>query len=204
MGIVFLVIQALIAIGTLAVAVIAIWGDWLRSKLLPLKLSIVPHNLRGIVTTFTDGPQVIYYYLKVANQSHWRAAENCRVMLCSIARRAPNGEFRDIPMSVPMQYVWSPARLTPPLVNVSKEWYIDFGRLTEGGPHFEPTLYWYPNNFQGYVRKDEAVRYCLQVLADGFVSERYHVFEVAWNGEWDDNLDNMAQNLTIREIRESV
>ncbi len=203
-SIVSLIIQALIAVGTLAVAIMAIWGDWVRSKVSPLKLIILPHNLRGTVTIFTDGPRVIYYHLKVANRCHWRPAENCRVMLCSISQRGPDGEFRQIPMPIPMQYVWSPAPVTPPLVSISKEGYIDFGQLTEGGTYFKPTLYWYPNNFQGYVHKGDAVRYCLQVIADGYISEQYNAFEVAWNGEWDDNLDNMAQNLTIREISENA
>jgi hypothetical protein len=43
-----------------------------------------------------------------------------------------------------------------------------------------------------------------QIVAEGYTSKRYHVFEVAWNGEWSDNLDEMSRNLTIQEITESV
>jgi hypothetical protein len=42
------VINGLVAIGTLAVAVAAIWGDWLRSFVAAPKLRLIPHNdLRG-------------------------------------------------------------------------------------------------------------------------------------------------------------
>jgi len=202
--IVSLIIQALIAIGTLTVAIIAIWGGWFRSKLSPLKLIIQPHNLRGVVTRFTDGPRVIYYHLKVINQRSWVSAKNCRVLLCSIYRRGPDQELMNVPMSVPLQFVWSPAPLTPSIISFSKEGFIDFGRLKENDTRFEPILYWYPNNFQGYVQKNESVRYCLEIVADGYTSEQYQVFEVAWNGKWTNNLDEMTQNLTIREITENA
>ena len=48
-----------IAIGTIAVAVIAIWGEQIRSWLVPPKLSLVAHNLRGDPNVLTaDGKPV--------------------------------------------------------------------------------------------------------------------------------------------------
>jgi|SRR3972149_11441899 len=196
-----LIIQALIAIGTLAVAIIAIWGDWIRSKL--LKLSIQSHNLRGIVTRFTNGPRVIYYHLKIINDRSWMSAKNCRILLRSIYRQGPNREFQPIQLPVPPQFVWSPAQVTPQLITLTRSEIIDFGRLTEGATQFEPVLYWYPNNFQGYIQQNEVVRYCLDIIAEGYTSNRYYVLEVAWNGKWCDNLDEMSQNLIIREIPEN-
>lgn len=198
-----LVIQAVIAIGTITVAVLAIWGQWIRSKLAPPKLSIQPHNLRGIVTRFTDGPRVIYYHLKVINHRSWVSAKNCRILLRSIYRQGPNRQFQPVPLPVPPQFVWSPAPVTPPLITLTRGEIIDFGRLTENATRFEPVLYWYPNNFQGYVEQNDVVRYCLEIVADGYTSKRYHVFEVAWNGEWSENLDEMAKNLIIREITQT-
>jgi hypothetical protein len=49
-----ILIDALVAVGTLMVAAAAIWGDWLRSRLAPAKLNIEPHNLRGEPTAFVD------------------------------------------------------------------------------------------------------------------------------------------------------
>jgi hypothetical protein len=195
-----LIIQALIAFGTVSVAVLAIWGPWIRSKLVPPKLTLVPHNLRGIVTRFTNGPRVIYYQLKVCNLRPWVPARNSRVLLRRIELRGPDQVFRPLPETVPPQFVWSPAPQTPPLLNITKEQFLDFARLTEGASHFEPVLYWYPNNFQGFVEKNQAVRYCLEVDADSFSQKEFKVFEIAWNGKWTDNLDEMRQNLTIREV----
>lgn len=195
-----IILNTFIAIGTVAVAVLAIWGDWIRSKLVPPKLSVQAHNIRGTVTKFTNGPRVIYYHLRVVNSRPWSVARNCRVILRGLYRRFPDQQFRPIPLPVPFQFVWAPAELTPPVIELSNQQILDFGRVVETNDKFEPTLYSYPNNFEGFVARDEAVRYAIEILADGYSAKQYQVFEVAWNGRWTDKLDQMEQNLVIREI----
>jgi hypothetical protein len=195
-----LLIQGLTAIGTIAVVIVAIWGDWIKYKLIPPKLTIEPHNLRGTVTRFTNGPRVIYYHLRVSNKRSWSIANNCKVVLRTIARRLPNGDFQRVPLAVEPSFVWAPAETTPPVIELSHDQTVDFGRVVEAGEQFEPVLNRYPNNFDGFVASGQAVRYSLEVVADGFKTNRLQVFEVAWNGQWSDNLDTMSHNLTIREV----
>lgn len=121
-----ILIDALVALGTLMVAAAAIWGDWLRSRLAPPKLIIEPHNLRGDPTVFGDSksPQatrVMFFHLKVVNQRPWLTINNCRVLLKGISRRGPDGGFYPVPMSIPIQFVWAPAEITPPVVTIIKE-----------------------------------------------------------------------------------
>ena len=195
-----LVIGGLTAIGTIAIACLAIWGNWVKFRLTPPKLRIEPHNLRGTLTRFTNGPRVIYYHLKATNSRPWSVARNCRVILRAIYRRLPNGEFQNVPLPVLPSFVWAPAEVTPPVIDLSHEQTLDFGRIVEGGNHFEPILYFFPNNFEGFVTPHNAIRYALEIVAEGFKSERFQVFEVAWDGAWSDNLDTMGNHLTVREI----
>ena len=62
------IIEGFTAFGTVAVAVLAIWGDWVRSILAPLKLTIIKHNFSGDQTTFTPPERppvrVMFYHLK--------------------------------------------------------------------------------------------------------------------------------------------
>ena len=58
----------------------------------------------------------------------------------------------------------------------------------------------FQNNFRSFVGKNEAVRYCLEIVSDNFFSKELEIFEVAWNGEWSDNPEEMAENLKITEI----
>jgi hypothetical protein len=114
-----------------------------------------------------------------------------------------NGDFKNLPLPVIPSFIWAPAELTPPVINLSHEQTLDFGRVIENDDKFSPVLNLYPNNFDGVVKKDECVRYSLEVVAEGFKTNRLQVFEVAWNGKWSDNLDTMSNNLTIKEIKEN-
>ncbi len=190
----------LVAIGTLMAVVVAIWGDLLRSKLAPPKLKFVLYDTRGTVTRFTQGEKVIYYHLKIANTRPWFLARNCQVRLVGISQRGPDNNFRPVPNPVPPTFVWSPAGFFPIATNISKEQIFDFGRVAEGGKEFEPVLHFYPNNFQGRIIASQAIRYTLEVVGDNVSNVAPLVLEVAWNGQWNDNLDVMALNLTIEEV----
>src|SRR5437667_1237760 len=97
-----LLARFLSATGTIFVAIVAIWGAWIRSKLVPAKLRLSIHNAKCAVTRFTqgvvegaafqyaNGPRVIFYHLKVSNSRRWSPAANCRVVLKEIYRRGPD------------------------------------------------------------------------------------------------------------------
>ncbi len=191
-----LAVRAFSAIGTVTVAVLAIWGDWIRTRLVPPKLGLSVHNARGTVIPSANGPRRIFYHLKVSNSRPWAPARNCRVLLKAVHRRGPDQQFHPAPLPVPMQFVWAPSGFTPPLVNIVSEQILDFGHLAEGAPRFIPSLYVLLSDFEGFVGSEQSVRFSLQIEADGYAARQYQVFEVAWS----DNLDEMAQHLRIREV----
>lgn len=195
-----LVVNIIVAFGTIAIAVLAIWGDKFRAWFAGPHLTMVPHNLRGSVVPLTNGPLSIFYHLRVVNRRRWTSATNCRVLLTNLWRRGPGGSFQELPLAVPLTFVWAPSEITPPYVTIRGEHIFDFGILRQGDDHFRPVLLSYTNNFQGFVHANEVVRFGLQIISDNFVSPRPQVFEVAWNGGWDDDLDRMALNLQIREV----
>lgn len=98
-----------------------------------------------------------------------------------------------------LSYIWSPAEWAQALQTVAYEEVLDFGRISEGD-FFRPTVYITSANFKGFVTKDEAVRFSLQIVADNYVSSNTQVFQVSWNGNWDNNANEMAKNLIISEI----
>ena len=196
-----LVIDGFVAFGTVAVAVLAIWGEWFRSILAPPKLTILPHTLEGDPTISSNGVRLMFYHLRVVNERRWLPARNCRVLLKSVSRRGPDGLFHPAAMAVPLQFVWAPAEITPPVITLVNEQILDFGFVPENTDRFAPSLYSYSNNFQGYVGPSEAVRFHLQIEATNFSSDRYQVFEVAWDGRWSHEPQIVAQHLRIREVK---
>ena len=198
------VFDGLVAFGTIAVAVLAIWGPWIRSILAPAKLKLILHTPRGNPTVgkLVDGKDIrlMYFHLKVVNQRPWLPAENCRVLLKSLTRRGPDGLFHPVSMAVPLQFVWAPSEITPPVITISKEQVLDFGRISEGENRFVPQLYSYSNNFQGFVGSNDVVRFHLEIDATNYSPSKYQVFEVAWDGQWNFESEQMAQHLRIREV----
>jgi len=100
-------------------------------------------------------------------------------------------------MPVPFQFVWAPAESTPPDVTITREQVLDLGYIQENGDRFIPRLYVTPNNFQGFIGANEAVRFQLQIEAVGFSSPIY-VVEVAWDGQWSYDPETMKRHLSIR------
>jgi hypothetical protein len=194
------VIQTIVAIGTLGVVFVAIWGEWLKSKFAAPRLSIEIADVRGVLGKGAADKKAIYYHMRVTNSRWWASARRCRVLLREVHRRGPDQQFHALPMPVPIQFHWAPRGYAPLEVDVSHEQTLDFGTITEHEERFAPALTVMLASFDGFVRANEAIRYSLQLCADGYKSECYHTFEVAWNGKWSPDLDEMSRNLVLRKI----
>ena len=204
-----LLIQGFIAFGTIAVVIIAIWGDWFRARFAAPKLRIeLIEPIGAFVPLSGSGKRTAFWVnAKVVNQRRWINPKNCRVLLRSLARRGPNNIFKQIPLTVPLQYMWAPSELSPPSVDIPHEHYFDFGSIVDSSTplpqNFRPMLYSYTNNFRGFLQAGESIRYSLQIQADNFASDKYQVFEVAWDGEWNSDFFRMREHLKVKEIKNS-
>jgi len=65
-----------------------------------------------------------------------------------------------------------------------------------------PSLYIVPNNFKGFVMKGEAVRLALSAYADNYASASALVLEIAWDGEWGEDVTEMRRHLVINQVQE--
>jgi len=186
-----LVFDAGTAIGTVAVAILAIWGEQVRARFAPPKVTLRLHTFRGIPAVLTipgvnmpsGGKRARYYHLKAVNVG-WLTVQNCRVLLTGIRRREADGTYTPTAFPVPFPFIWSGEEPGSEAVTITTERVFDFGRVIEGGDVFEPRLRAFPNTFDGVVRRGEAVRYELAVDASNYGSRTPHVFEVTWDGEY--------------------
>ncbi len=206
-------INALVAVGTLAVAIVAIFGDWVRAWLIPprLKLELRPASLtpQVSVSPSTGKPTRVamawYFGLDLVNLRTWRRATNCRVLLAAMYRVQENGALQRESMSVPLQYQWALPQVNPALLTISlRRHAMDFGVLAKAEDGncnpFTPCLYVTTFNFKATVSKDERAWYFLEVAADDMVAQQPQVFEVHWDGEWSDKADEIGKHLAIREV----
>jgi hypothetical protein len=193
------VINGLIALGTILVAIFAIWGDYYRARWYGPKLSIVPHNLRGEVGQLKSGRHPIYYHLKVTNARRTVPATHCIVRLKEVRRKSSTGNFENVSSAVPLEFTWAPEG-NDRYITLVNDHVFDFGRVIEGENRFSPCLTRSLFAFKGFVYANDVVQYGLEIVSDNFVSPHLQIFEVAWNGQWSDDLDAMADHLRIREV----
>jgi hypothetical protein len=194
-----LVIDGLVALGTLLVAATAIWGEWFRAKFVPAKLTLTgPIPEGGFPTTYQTGARAMFVEFKVINHGPL-SAKNCRVMLVGMSRRDASNNFQPVPMICPYQFTWSPMEFIPLIMTITREQQLDLGYVNENGQAFVPRLYYQHFNFRGLVGRNEAVRYEIQIEAENFTSPRY-VVEVAWDGRWSFVPDEMRRHLPIRFV----
>jgi len=177
-----LAIDGAIAVGTIAVAVLAIWGDKWRAWLVPPKVELQLHTPHGTPSTLTSGESALFYHLKAVNTSHL-TVEKCRVLLTGISKRVGDGSYPPTEFPVPFPFSWSGLEPAPEDATVTTIRVVDFGSVTDGSGIYWPRLRGGPNKFDGYVRKGESVRYTLTIDASNYRHPKAQVFEVNWSGE---------------------
>ena len=192
--------QAAAAIGTLIIVVLAIWGDWFRTRFAGPKLRTYLRSERGSLTTRTNGVKTVYYHLVVVNDRRWSPARNVTVKLTGIESKAADGSYRQEALTHKLQLRWGHAEFHEISPTIGDDDKCDLGFLDEGSGKFVPVLYITPNNFAGYVKKGESKRYTIDIAADNFHAKRPLVIVVSWDGTWTDDTERLMHHLVVQEV----
>lgn len=193
----------LTAAGTVAVAVLAIWGGWFRDHFAPVRVTF---SLRDTTASFThlsdqEKTRVAFWHIEVENRLRWNPPRNIRLLITALERRGPDGAFHPLALPVRVQLRWSPAEFHELSPTVVKHDTCDLGSIRHGALCFEPSLYARPNNFEGFVHAGEALRYTVSAYADNYVSFAPLVVEVAWDGAWGDDVVEMGRHLVVKQVK---
>jgi hypothetical protein len=187
--------------GTVAVAVMAIWGDWIRARIAGPRLTL---SLRagGYLTPRTNGTQTwnaIYYHLEVGNERPWSPARSVRVKVEGIAKRRPDGSY--FPENVlPLQLTWIfPELLQDRSPTIASPSICDLGYLDQRANRFLLATYEVPFAFAGSISGGEAMRVTLVASADNGES-RQVVVEISWDGAWVADIHQVQQHLVVKEV----
>src|SRR4051812_36416386 len=102
------IFEGLSAVSTSLAVIIAIFGDWLKQKVFPLKMKIVPENLSGIMGYTGNSVKTVYYHLKVVNRTSNILAKNCKVIIDEIHKMLPDGTWEKLHIVGNLHFKWSP------------------------------------------------------------------------------------------------
>jgi len=192
--------QVFTAVGTLGVAVLAIWGETIRARFAGPKLRFGFDDYDGHLTRYEDGRQTIYYHVKLRNERPWSQARNARVVCTGISKRASDGSFVPEGVPYPILLTWTPADFYGPLQTVVHESTCDLGFLDQGSAKFTLAHYFWPHDFPGTISANQAMRVRLIALADNFTSASTYVLEIHWDGVWSADPVEMRKHLVIKEV----
>ena len=185
------------AVGTVAVAILAIWGDWVRERLAGPKLLLSLHDPEGEPINVSDGTPSRYYHLKVCNGRRWALGRNVRVLLTKINKPAADGAFQGVAHSGPLQLTWQYPHFHPLFPTIGPDDICDLGDLQKGRC-FKLSLHFFPNNFQGVLKEPGKMRVEIIAAADNAESKPL-LIESAWDGQWSDDTNQMSKHLVIKE-----
>jgi len=193
-----LIIQGLLGIGTLLLAVLAIWGGLFRSWWSGPKLKVLLHNPLGELMNLNDGRPVRHYHLRVVNGRKWAPANNVRVLLTKIFQPTEDGRLVDRSFSGPLQLTWQFPQFHAQYSFIGTDDISDLGCIIKGD-RFVITPYITPNNFTGFVSPNQRIKLEVVAVADNGQSDPI-LIEITWDGAWNDDNEEMGRHLVVKEV----
>jgi hypothetical protein len=192
------IVQGAAAVGTLALAVLAIWGEWCRARFARPQLTVALRKKEGERTVFGDGRAVRYHHLVVKNNRRWAPARNVMTVVTAVNRLGPDGSWQPKLQTGPLPLTWQFGGGIPNQSLIGSERVCDLGLILKGEP-FRLALLVTPNSLDPQVRKTERMRVTVRAVAETAESSAVTI-EVSWDGEWEDGDAEMGRHLVVRQV----
>lgn len=216
--------KLLSVVGTWLIAVLAIWGDKIRSLLFRPKLRVELRNSIGEFTRQTvrwmtpaglqeRATNTRYYHVLVKNVSAARfpIAREAQVVITQLETQGPDGQPQPAFIGV-LPLRWAHQEVDPtPSRSVGPERIADLLRILEDGnlgaatlsdrpagdPALELTPMIYPNNFPH--RYTGPTHLWVTVQARSLEADSPPLrMEIAWDGQWETGEAEMARHLHLK------
>lgn len=202
------VVQVATAVGTIAAVVVALFGDWLRTRFAPPKLILKLQNELGIkvdptILTAPDGSTreaaSRWYHVRVENGRRWSSATQVQVFLLRVeepdaAREYKLMWFGEIPIR------WRYQEINPLIRSIGYPADCDLcsvvkGKWLELHPIITP--------LELTARRREASHLILTLQARGLEGDSNLLrVRIDWDGQWADDTQEMAAHMVVKVASE--
>lgn len=190
--------QWAIAIGSVVVAIVAVWGHIIRAHWFGPQLKLALKDSRGEFVMFGDGVPSRYYHLRVWNERRASPANNVRVVLKAIYRPNADGTMSQVPLSGPIQLAWQYQGSNPQYQTIGAESICDLGFLRQRESFRLSTLF-HHNSFDPTVQAKQKTIVDIVALSDEGESNELKL-EIAWDGIWSEDSDELVRHIVIKKI----
>jgi hypothetical protein len=176
-----LLFQALTALGTLAVAVIAIWQDQIIGRLNPIKGEIRRSNFEG---KEEGTPQMTYhtYHVRAVATRPNRPLRGCAIVFRQVNRISNDGTVNGSIYPVWRQLPWAPVERTESKVIIATEQEADLGRYHLQKDLFEILFYRQGGEFDPYVHRGQCAKIFFHLRADNLLQDIASIVTVDMSG----------------------
>jgi hypothetical protein len=204
------VAQVAIAVGTIAVVVVALFGDRLRARFAPPKLILTLENDRGVKTPVTltgsDGntSETVgrWYHLRVINERReWSPAKQVQVFLLRVEEPDAAGEYKNTWVGeIPMR--WAHQELSPLFRTVGYPVLCDLCSVVrDSWIELHPLVVPFALN----AKRKGGCNLLVTLQARGVEADSNLVrVKIAWDGKWADDADEMTRHMTILTVNSIV
>jgi hypothetical protein len=175
-------IRSVLSVGTLSAVLFALYGDYLREWLDPIKVRIeIPEEANTVLDNSRAHDCPVYcHHLRVVNKTPHKAIKDCRVWLKKVFVQNLAGDWKEeIASPVPRLMVWAPSEYSEDKRTFSTNQVLDFGMTLANNRGFEVTG-WHKQGgtFQRAFKVGERVRFAFYVTADNYTGGEEFAFEV--------------------------
>lgn len=147
----------------------------------------------GTLTKRQNHQVTRYYHLRIENKRTFAPATNTVVRLIGFSKRSGDGEFEEVMVDT-CQFTWQFPQIVERRIRLDHFYKCDICYANEQSDMVTLELYETRIGFPGFIKGGEAMRLMVIVAADNFVSEP-HYYEIAWNGKWSKDDEDMKEHL---------
>jgi len=191
-------------LGTWVIAIAAIWGEKIRSKIFKPKLQLSLVDKQGLATFQTipgNPPKTIdarYYHLRVTNGLAFPAAQEVQVLLLALDKRGPDDNPQRL-FTGPLPMVWTHQQLHPlaRTIGHKTEAEADLMFVREDVLQLTPMLL--PNHLAASMQGETHI--WVTLVARGLNGESKPLrLRIDWDGLWEKGDAEMARHLKISAV----
>jgi hypothetical protein len=199
------IVQLGIALGTISAVLVALFGRWLRARFAPPELKLSLSNVRGVpspcLLTSPDGQQRVsqsrWYHVRLDNDRRWSPATQTQIVMLEIQEPDARGEMKAIWLGA-MPLKWRSVGYLPFGKTIGSWSECDLCSVVQDGwLDIHPAILESPMKSQ----RTGQCRFIVVLQARSVeVDANVLRIEIAWNGQWSDDTDQMARNLVLKSI----